>query len=383
MTIGWIFENASDRYWESAGFLDYVPFTTKRFNCPYCSLSYYNESDLLKHKSVEHPIKRPVLFLNYKEAVSEQTIRYGLDPGGIVLDATVLKVSKNGEESTEWTRDQLKQHLCNDDDAHYVITLINIDEKRNSSVDASYTVQVKIPQQSELDEIDEKFIKTLAIEEPTMEDVREFTDSFKVGISKEYLNAMATYVTGILIKDQRIRSTGTMLPLKHYKEKMQSALEILGDFNRPIARVICLMIRFNLNDFRKPVKPSGVGPLDDAMEFFSNVADCNLAEFPGKSGMTNSGCELPACPVDRDSRMILSLFREKQTHNFIDLDLPDLAESIPFKNFSEYDRTKMQVLSVFGKLGSIVQSQQDQYLKELAYDPVFDTWAVSRLEGRE
>ncbi|MDP7281302.1 MAG: hypothetical protein QGG39_15650, partial [Candidatus Poribacteria bacterium] len=120
-TIGWVVEDASERYWDSVEFPSYNPLASQSFECPYCSQSYKNESDLVNHTSVDHPIERPVLFLNNEIALSEQTIRYGLDPDGIrLMGASMLMVRKNGGDLTEWSEDQLKKYLCDDDNAHYV-----------------------------------------------------------------------------------------------------------------------------------------------------------------------------------------------------------------------------------------------------------------------
>ena len=382
-TVGWIQETAVDRYWERGGLGDQYPPTPTIHYCPYCTRQFESARGLSTHISVDHPVERPIIFIGNRAAFSEQTIRTPLSKNDIdFTHVHSIRVIKDGGELREWTPNELKKHLSGNENAHYSITLVNSDPQNERSVEANYIIKVKIADQAELDAVDEYFINMLAIDDVRMSDVRRFSDSCtKYRGADEYSNALAVYVMGVLIKDQN-ENTGISRPLSVYKEKMQQALETLHDFDRPIPRAICASVKFNLNDFRNPPHPCGAELIDAANEFFSGVARAVPVELANMRGSFNGSKEQPACPIDRDSFDLLEIFQRIRGGNADRSLIGELSASATSRKLSDYDLSKLRVLTAIAAIHAGDAIDGESILEELINDPVFGDWAESQLEGK-
>lgn len=381
-TVGWIQETAIDRYWERGGLGEQYPPIPKIHYCPYCDKQFESTGDLSTHISVDHPIERPVIFIGNRTALSEQTIRAQISKNEVELTHVhKIRVSRDGGEYKECTMAQLKETLYRTENAHYSIILINSDPNGDRSVEASYIFRIKIADQAELEAVDEIFIRTLAIDDVRMSDVRRFSDACSGYLgADEYASALAVYVTGVLIKDQN-ESSGISLPLSAYKEKMQQALATLHDFDRPIPRAICASIKFNLNDFRNPPLPCRAELLDAANEYYSAVAR-NIPIQLSEPGEGREGSqELPACPIDRDSFDLLSVFQKIRIGISVKELVTELSASTISRRLSDYDLSKMRVLTALAANRAKDKVVGQQILEDLVNDPVFGPWAESQLEG--
>jgi hypothetical protein len=382
-TVGWIQETATDRYWECGGLGDQYPPTPKIHYCPYCSRQFASTGEFSTHITVAHPIERPLIFIHNRAAYSEQTIRSPLSKDDInLIHVNRIRVSKDGGEFSEWLPDELAKHLSSSGNGHYLITLSNGDPNNERTVEANYILRIKVADQAELDVVDEHFIRGLAIDDVKMSDVRRFADACaKYAGADEYASALAVYVTGVLIKDQD-QNTGVSRPLPVYKEKMQQALETLHDFDRPVPRAICAAIKFNLNDFRNPPLPSGAELLDAANDFFSAVARGVTVQLTSRDDMLDGETELPACPIDRDSYDLLEVFKRIRGGNADRLLIGELSASTISRKLSDYDLSKLRVLTALAATQHEDVVAGGEILEGLANDPVFGSWAESQLEGK-
>ena len=278
--------------------------------------------------------------------------------------------------------DELKKHLSSNENGHYSITMLNSDPNNERTVEANYIVRIKIADQVDLDAVDEHFIRTLAIDDVRMSDVRRFSDACaKYPGADEYASALAVYVMGVLIKDQN-ENSGVSLPWSNYKEKMQQSIETLHDFDRSVPRAICASIKFNLNDFRNPPLPSGAVLLDVANEFFTGVARGIMMRFPSGDDMKPGERELPACPIDRDSYDLLGTLRKVRGGNVDRSQIAELSASAISRTLSDYDLSKLRVLTALAATQVEDAVMGQTILEDLANDPVFGGWAESQLEGK-
>lgn len=382
-TVGWIQETTIDRYWERGGLGEQYPPTPRVHYCPYCTGQFESTQALSTHISVDHPIERPVMFINNRAALSEQTIRAPIHKDDIELThVTQIRVSKDGGRKVGSVSDELKTVLAASTTGHYSITLSNSDPKNKRAVEANYVVRIKIATQSDLDAIDEHFIRMLAVDDVRMSDLRRFSDTCaSYPGADEYASALGVYVTGVLIKDQNAAS-GVSRPLSDYKDKMQQALETLHDFDRPVARAICASIKFNLNDFRTPPLPSGAELLDAANELFSGAVR-GLAVQPTYTDDSLTGqLELPACPIDRDSYDLLGVLRKVLTDNVDASLVGELSASAVGRRLSDYDISKLRVLGALAAIQAEDTQALGPILQDLANDPVFGRWAEAQLAGK-
>lgn len=382
-TVGWIQETAIDRYWERGDLREQYPPTPKIFYCPYCTRHFESNGKFSTHISVDHPIERPLLLIHSRVAHSEQTVRSLLSRDAIeVTHVNRIRVSKDGEGSRECSPDELRMRISGNENGYYSITLSNSDADKERTVEANYIVRIKIVDEAELDRVDEHFIRALAIDDPTMGNVRRFSDACaKYSDADEYASALAVYVTSVLIKDQN-ENTRVSLPLFNYKEKMQQALETLHDFDRPIPRAICASIKFNLNDFRNPPLASGAVILDAANKFFAAVARGGTARLTSRTKMPDGAIELAACPIDRDSYDLLGMYRRLCGGNASRSLIAELSGPAIRRTLSDYDLSKLRVLTALAAIQADDAVAREPILEELINDPVFGNWAASQLEGK-
>jgi len=383
MTDSYILETAIDNYYERGGLEEQYPPQPQIYECPYCNKQCESTNQLSIHISADHPVERPIIRINNKIATSEQTIRFPITTQNIdLINVQKITVNKNGGESQEWTQDELKANLSDREDAHYLITLENTDSLNKRPIEAKYTFNIKIPDQTEIEAVNENFIHTLAIGNVKLSDVGRFSDiCSKYRSADEYASALADYVMGVMIKDQN-PSSGITLPLKDYPKKMQKALATLCDFNDLIPRAICASIKLNLNDFKSPLL-CGVRLLDDINKFFSTVAVAREEPILYYNEPSEEFKKLPICPIDRDSFDILTWFQKTCRGEIARDILTELSGVVTARKLSNEDRAKVAVLTVFVANSLKDNDIREQILKSLSNDPMFGKWAELQLNNRK
>jgi hypothetical protein len=119
------------------------------------------------------------------------------------------------------------------------------------------------------------FIHTFNSEDVSLEKVGSFYEITRQEAASEYAEALADYVRAALIKDGDKR-TGVSSRLHHYHDIQNRALGILQSFDRPVANLLCALMRFGLNDFSRWQEKTGVAKLDEANATLGPLA------FPGQ-----------------------------------------------------------------------------------------------------
>ena len=116
------------------------------------------------------------------------------------------------------------------------------------------------------------------------------------GIVREYADALAAYVRGVLIKDQD-RATGVTLRPAEARDLYGDALGRLQNVPRLLPNVICGLIGFAMNDFSLSEHPTGVLRLDRMMSFFAPLVG---RKGPAIQRISNSATvrTIALCPVD-------------------------------------------------------------------------------------
>ena len=372
-----------NEYWGGTGELDFTSPPSRP--CPHCEKSFQSPDDLRKHIIIDHPTKYPVIFIGDERGIEdeENTINAPISKNKIELrNVDEIEVSKNGKGYTKYTSADLEEELARAKSAHYSIIL-----KSNSisghPLEKEYIFNVKIPDEEELEYIDERFANILATHDVTMSDVSRFGDQCKDCMdAADYSSALADYVIGVLIKD-RNPDSGISRPFSEYKEKMESALHTLRHFDRfdrPVPLAICASIKFNLNNFREP-RLCGIDLLDAANRYYHHVARNITIQCPKFDKRKNGTQELPAYPIDQDSYSLLSIFQKIRSQASDEELITELSALTADSELSEYDRSKKKVLYVLVYNRAKDKKKEQEALKELIHDQAFGKWAESQLKG--
>ena len=380
-TLGWIQETAIDRYLERGGLDHTCDPAPVVYTCPYCNSQCESKTELSLHISISHPIERPLLLINGQHALSEQSILNPLKHEEIeTIHAQELRMAKNNGQKIECSLEELKDELTSNKTGYFEVELLNGRPGQELTVKSRYLFRISIPDEQSLAKIDEHFIRHLAVDGVTMGDVRRFADNCSLmEDALQYTDALAGYVTAVLVKDQR-RGTGATLPLAKYKPKMQRSLFLLQGSGRPIARVICASVRFNLNDFGRDIPTSGSVVLDAANEFFSSIAQ-QRSQASGH-GSTGKPIEIqrPICPIDNDSFEILELFRLICACGADAAHKNRVFEAAARRSLVETDFSKLAALAAYFSLQLGESEPARTILENISNDPVFGDWAQFHLE---
>jgi hypothetical protein len=243
-----------------------------------------------------------------------------------------------------------------------------------------YHMIIRVPSKHALDDVDRAFVQHLGTDAPHMAQVASFLQDFRcAGIVREYADALATYVRGVLIKDQD-RNTGVTLRPAEARDLYGNALGRLRSFRRLLPNVICGLIRFAVNDFSLSEQPTGVSRVDRAMTL--------LAPLVGKKGpavqripkstivRTIALCSIDH-GVDRVLRIGESLAKQRRWGPVLQEECRHAALA---SMLEASDRQKILALWAVSALRLRAAADAVEPLRQLRATFPFGDWAENRLE---
>ncbi len=198
------------------------------------------------------------------------------------------------------------------------------------------------------------------------------------GIAREYADALAAYVRGVLIKDQD-RTTGVTLRPAEARELYGDSLARLQSFRRLLPHVVCGLIRFAANDFSLSEQPTGVRRLDRILTFLAPLAG---REGPDGESISKSATErtIALCPVDHGVDRVLrlgeSMLAQRHWGPLLQKECRDAASASMLESA---DRQK--VLAIWAATALRFGAKQDAIapLRQLRATFPFGTWAEQQL----
>jgi hypothetical protein len=374
-TCDWIRESAIERHDDASPFYHTKPDPVA---CPLCRIEFADRIELSSHLGISHPLKMPMLRLGRHLGLARYTIRDEVTLRDCeTFSCTGCGVSTNGAAEQLFSPEVIGRHLAKSKNAHHRILLRNERALDERYAETEIEVSVSIPSPALLNQIDESFRATLAVEHPVMGDVDKFLRACPDEISaKDYAGGLADFVVGILLKDQDSQG-GALRPFTEFKGKLSSARHILVDFGRPLARAVVGVIDFNLNHF-SAAAPRYVPALRFAHGFFrafTQVDGVPSAQPPvaAVKGLT------PACPLDRVSSGILTAVAEFPRFSGHD-DRKDGLPGLENSPLSEFDLAKINTLKAGAALLLGNREAAVHHLRRLADDLHFGSWATTQLE---
>src|SRR3990172_3086142 len=301
-TLGWIQETATERFWEGMTPLLFPPHTY--YPCPYCEKHLRSTSEVEEHVNSSHVLDLPVLLVRGNGLPAEITIRSPVDAEEVrLLNCTGCEVRRNGKLHRMSSR-AFSEQFAKEDCAVWKIHLTNTHGSSGGRADRQYEVDFRIPNRSELDTIDEAFIKHLAVDYPGHAGIVRFeAETRPKPPAGDYARALVNYVIGLMIKEYQSDLVAP-IAFEDYKRKFLEALDVLREFSRPVAQTVVSCIHFNLNSFAGTQQPQPLYALRIGHRFFQSLAEIARVEILGSLDPPKYlAC---VCPVDTVTEKILS-----------------------------------------------------------------------------
>ena len=193
------------------------------------------------------------------------------DPAMIAFaNTTTIRATCNGRAINAAAPEDLAARLGSERRAVFQIELENNRAQDQAKVAASYTILTAVPEEADLAAVDRLFAQHLAVDAPTVSDVRVFADAAgRYSSADRYTNGLAEYVLAILAKEGQ-RSCGATLPFEAFQMKMQRALaELVPHQARPFPQAVCATARLNINDVRRGYPTIGNPTLDGILRLLT------------------------------------------------------------------------------------------------------------------
>jgi hypothetical protein len=380
MTIGWKLEGDRDRFLAA---LDPTPNPKKarpEFLCPFC-LQVFGRRDALNSHIQSHATKRPFLLIHGVEPGTEDTIRARIDHGAIDLfDCSTLSAGLDGEPLQDIQPIALSRLLSKIERGTARLKLVNMGDGYSEPVAHEYKLKIFAPNDFALTKIEELFIKEVATDGLNLASLRTFYDKTRDGAAAEYAEALADYVRAVLIKDGDI-STGVSARVSHYREIQTRALQTLQEFERPLSKVLCGLIRFGLNDFSRWQEVTSFARLDNAYQMLGPLGLQNAASLTAKTTKaTDEKALVFMCPVDVGTDTVTRLAEQAAELSRWGSAAEDRFSVVADKaSFDPLDSAKIRALWALSaiRLGALASAQKA--LQLLDGDPTFGSWAVNNL----
>ena len=221
--------------------LDDVPLVYEpvQYPCPECGQFFESFEDLRQHRFAHHPLRRPKLWLNNREAGSDPIkITSQLEPTDVRIE-DCKKATINGKS------------IKNDDIPFAISRLSKSDCDLilfgDSKIKIKFRLEFQIASNDDIAGIESAFSDMMKSRTLNKTEIDRFiSNSQKYCTAINYYNGICEYLYGVLIKEQHKSSN---LSFNKYKDKYNSAANDLCSYNRPLAKIIRGVIGFHFNHF--------------------------------------------------------------------------------------------------------------------------------------
>ena len=380
--MNWILESALDRNADASHRLGTetrrsLVLTPARLTCPFCEATFDEDARRVEHIAFSHPVRPPVLSIGGSLMPSESTFRRILDVEEIGLaNVTSAEIAVDGQSLRECGPQELPSLLAGSRAGVHRVKLVNR-ASDGATAAVLHTLRFEVPEPAELDEVDWEFERQLARDDVRMEDVVRFASSVAAATSAAaYADALAGYVTGVLIKDGD-PSRGATLPFEEYRSRFTRALDVLAGFEeRPLAYLVVCCIRMNLNDLARGFDTTGAPELDDVLAVLSQLA-LGVSK-PDRPGSEEAAAGRAGCPVDGWTAELIERFPECWGDGGLTA-AHRLAERASALTAAPVDMAKFRALGAAALIRAGDNAGARALLLDLQHDLVFGTWARTRL----
>lgn len=382
-TVGWILEDAVERFWEGQPRTAAAPISVPVFVCSRCGKKLGSPEELRRHFSLEHPLELPALYVRGEPLLRESVVRVPLAISDVeMVQCSRCEVQIDGAPWKRLAIPEFRKEFTRPVDATWNVRLIHARAVDDTEAEEEYHVRFRVPDTAALNAVDERFIHALVLDEVRHTDLELFEAGLPTGTPvKEYIGALGNYTLGILLKERRT-APHAPVPFDRFAELMKEALEVLRRFQRPVALAVCSSIRFNLNDFADH-GAGGAVEIETGLRFFRNITSTGAPrKNAGEEERSPKARSKPAvCPVDQVTHRLLVACASLES----DGQLP-LAELEALRQLtrgtmpvSEQDLAKVHVVCAEGYLRLGRMPDALPHLRAIQFVRPFNDWAQQQL----
>lgn len=213
------------------------------YPCMVCGVEFATEADRHVHTFEGHPTQQPVLVLNGRECGRRRlTITYRTQSTDWVI--------KNAD--TAWVNNQATsvvdavQRLVESRAGIIDVTL------GNGKVVSDFQFEFALAEMQDLEGVDSVLEDLIRGADLSAESIDTFIMRAKrYATAGRYCTALADYLYGVVIRESDTSDRHVHFPLDRgaYADRFDSAVNILGTFDRPPAEAICGIVAFHYNQF--------------------------------------------------------------------------------------------------------------------------------------
>jgi len=259
------------------------------------------------------------------------------------------------------------------------LRLTNASDGSVQPVVQEYHLRVLAPDEASLIEIDRLFLDHLGRGNVNLVEVDQFYEATRDSTATEYAEALADYVRAVLLKDGDSR-TGVSGRVHHYHEIQNKALNVLKAFDRPLAKLLCALMRFGLNDFSLWRESTGLSDLDHANRLLGPLAENDGGTVSGTDRSVAPETQVFLCLVDDDTDTVARLARQAAELTRWGPATEEQFALAERRSLDSFDRAKIRALWAVTALRLRATMSAQQVLRFLDGDPTFGAWASSNLQ---
>lgn len=379
MTVGWIFEGDRDRLLAAREKTPNIA-SIVMFVCPFCRSNFPTPKQLDDHVHQAHTVKRPFILFSGQEPRADDVLRTSHSPLSIqTFNCDQMRASFDGEMFAGISSNELTKRLRNLQWASIRIELQNSGDRLTQPVVQRYRLTLIAPSDRSLGEVDRRFLDTLGTSDVCMNAVSRFYEMTRDPPISEYAEALGDYVRSVLLKDDDPR-TGVSTRLHHHHEVQNKALNVLIMYQRPLAKALCCVLRFNLNDFSQWNEPSGFADLDGAFALLGPLSRPS-GDIRVSMKKKTEGDYSQRIPIDFGTNSIAELAKLSVTMSRWGSDAENHFLALTEKAATDsLDRTKTRAIWASTALRLGANSSARRALQMLDDDPTFGSWANQILD---
>lgn len=366
-------EDNYQRWLNSQPPLPLVAESSAKFRCPFCDERFETASLRIRHFDDEHRTESPVLLIDGSEVLGAMEVTVPIPKGGAILaNCTSVIGSIDGGIWYELSLIAAQELFEGAKNVLIKLRARNQFHERAEPIEREYEVRVCVPDERVLVDIERMFATKFGDGEVSGDSLRQFRDYLPWSAAEgKYGRALASYAQGVLLRD---RGFGAARPSAEFKECYTEAGSVLALYSRPLARLVCGLSRFALNDLGTRWSGTGWERLDRVLWaiFGSSVA--------AEGGGTNEAAPCTVrCPTDAGTDKIVELSENLAGWTaWREFDIRHRKAAI-LDALDPFDQVKATALYAATALRLGATGHSRPFLEDLLGDSTFGGWAQRQL----